>query len=84
MKALARIEVTLRPEIADPQGQTIARSLPGLGWDNVTSVRVGKHIEVALEGESLEAMRDQVEAMCGKLLANPVLESYTYVVEPAE
>ena len=82
MKALARIEVTLKPAIADPQGQTVLRSLPDLGWHNVESVRIGKHIEVALEGDSIEQLRSQVEDMCAKLLANPVLETYSFTVDP--
>lgn len=76
VRVRARVDVMLKPEIADPQGATIERALPSLGWDNVSNVRVGKHLELELEGASDDELRDQLEEMCRRFLANPVIESY--------
>jgi len=65
------VDVMLKPEILDPQGQAILRALPGLGFDGVTSVRQGKHFE--LEADTPE----QVESIAATLLANPVIEDFT-------
>ena len=73
----------LKPGISDVQGQVVERSLPALGWENVTDVRVGKHLELVLEGASLDAIKEQVEAMCERFLANTVIESYSVEVAPA-
>ena len=83
VRAVARIDVMLRPEIADPQGRTVERALPALGWRNVGGVRVGKHLEVALEGDSMDDLREQVEEMCRRFLANPVIESYAFSLDEA-
>ncbi|PSO52544.1 MAG: phosphoribosylformylglycinamidine synthase subunit PurS [Actinobacteria bacterium QS_5_72_10] len=74
--ARVSIDVMLKDEILDPQGQAIERALPELGFAGVADVRVGKHIELELpDGDDLE---ERVEAMASDLLANPVIESYTY------
>ena len=82
VKAIARIDVMLKPGISDVQGQVVERSLPAMGWENVSGVRVGKHLELVVEGPSLESLKDQVEQMCEKFLANTVIESYTVTVDP--
>lgn len=72
------IDVMLKDEILDPQGQAIERALPELGFAGAADVRVGKHIELDLpDGDDLE---ERIEAMAADLLANPVIESYTYRV----
>jgi phosphoribosylformylglycinamidine synthase subunit PurS len=81
VKAVARIDVMLKSEIADPQGQTVERSLPAMGWENVSGVRVGKHLELVVEGASIDALKAQVEQMCETFLANPVIESYSVELE---
>ena len=69
------VDVMLKPEILDPQGQAIQRALPSLGFDTVSSVRQGKHFEVEVEdGEDVTAVVDKIAAT---LLANPVIEDYT-------
>ena len=69
------VDVMLKPEILDPQGQAIQRALPSLGFDSVTSVRQGKHFEVEIaDGEDATAVVDKI---AGTLLANPVIEDYT-------
>jgi phosphoribosylformylglycinamidine synthase len=81
VRARAHIDVMLRPEIADPQGQTVERALPSLGWDNVAGVRIGKRIELELSGDSIDLLSEQVDAMCRALLANPVIERYAFSLE---
>ena len=83
VKAIAKIDVMLKPGISDVQGQVVERSLPAMGWENVSDVRVGKHLELVVEGASLDALREQVEQMCEMFLANTVIESYTVSVEQA-
>jgi phosphoribosylformylglycinamidine synthase subunit PurS len=83
VRAVAKIDVMLKPEISDVQGQTVERSLPALGWENVSGVRVGKHLELTVEGTSLDDLKSQVEQMCERFLANTVIESYSVQVEQA-
>jgi phosphoribosylformylglycinamidine synthase PurS subunit len=73
----ARVDVTHLPGILDPQGATVERSLPALGYDNVSEVRVGKSIRLVVDAADEAAARDQVDEMCRRLLANPVIEAYT-------
>jgi len=67
------VDVMLKPEILDPQGQAIQRALPSLGFDQVTSVRQGKHFELEISGDDAQAVADKVAAT---LLANPVIEDF--------
>ena len=71
--AKVAVDVMLKPEILDPQGQAILRALPGLGFDAVTAVRQGKHFEVEIDGTDAAA---QVEKIAATLLANPVIEDF--------
>lgn len=71
-----------KPEISDPQGQAIARALPGLGYDGVLSVRQGKRFEVQLDSTEAEEALRQAAAMAETLLANPVIEEFTVRLEP--
>ena len=80
MSYAARVSVTLKPGIADPQGQTIERALPALGYSGVREVRVGKMIELEVDAPDPAEARRQVEDMCEKLLANPVIESYEVTI----
>jgi phosphoribosylformylglycinamidine synthase len=75
------VDVTLKPEILDPQGQAVANALPSLGFAGVESVRVGKHFELELSGDVDEQRLEDVRAMAEKLLANPVIEDFTVKVE---
>lgn len=73
------VDVMLKPEILDPQGQAVARALPALGIDGVRGVRVGKHIEIELDAA---ADPGAVRAVAERLLANPVIEDFR--ITPAE
>ncbi|AHB48912.1 phosphoribosylformylglycinamidine synthase [Hyphomicrobium nitrativorans NL23] len=78
----ARIKVTLKPGVLDPQGKAIQNALGALGFDGVNDVRQGKYIEVDVAGMSEEQARTEVERMCRDLLANTVIENYTYELAP--
>ena len=83
----ARVEVTHRPGIADPAGATVERALPALGYTNVSQVHIGKVIRLVVDAADAGSARVEVEEMCERLLANPVIESYEVTVstlEPAQ
>lgn len=73
----ARIHVTLKSGVLDPQGKAIQHALAALGFAGVEDVRQGKYIELDLAETSRDAARAQVEEMCRKLLANTVIENYS-------
>jgi phosphoribosylformylglycinamidine synthase PurS subunit len=81
VKFSAEVRVTLKEGIADPQGQTIQRALPALGFDGVNDVRVGKHIELTVEASDARSAEERVRQMCEQLLANPVIETYEVTVQ---
>ncbi|RYE60927.1 MAG: phosphoribosylformylglycinamidine synthase subunit PurS [Hyphomicrobiales bacterium] len=72
----ARVTVTLKAGVLDPQGQAIEGSLASLGFGGVKGVRQGKVFDLVLEGTDVEAARAQLTGMCDKLLANTVIENY--------
>jgi len=78
---LAKVYVTLKPTVNDPQGLTVRGGLQMLGFQQVQSVRMGKYIELRLEVPSREKAEEQVREMCRKLLANPVIEQFRYEIE---
>ena len=78
---LAKVYVTLKPTVNDPQGLTIKGALHNLGFASVQDVRAGKYIEVSVEGKDIGQARKQVDEMCRKLLANPVIENYRFELE---
>ena len=78
---LARVYVSLKPMINDPQGLTIADGLRSLRFSGVSDVRAGKYLEVRLTASNAEDARSEVDSMCDKLLANPVIETYRFDVE---
>ncbi|MDE0146371.1 MAG: phosphoribosylformylglycinamidine synthase subunit PurS [Nitrospira sp.] len=78
----AKIHVTLKPGILDPQGRAIRQSLGTLGFDSVTDVRVGKFLEIELNQDDSVEAEAQLKAMCETLLANTVIEEYQYELEP--
>ena len=77
----ARVYVTLKKSVFDPQGRTIHDALASMGYSAVTDVRQGKFFEIALEGVSAEAGRAMVEEIAQKVLGNPVIESFRVEVE---
>lgn len=86
----ARVHVTLKPGVLDPQGKAIAHALEALGFDGVADVRQGKYIEIDLKdgsggddgtGAAEARAGDRVREMCEKLLANTVIENYRVEIE---
>lgn len=77
----AKVYVTLKKGVLDPQGKTVKHALDNLGFKEVEDVRIGKYIEVTLDGGSADEARDAVTAMCEKLLANTVIEDYRVEIE---
>ncbi len=73
----ANVYVTLKREVLDPQGDAVRRALGALGFDGVKNVRVGKLIELEVEGDAKKA-EGELEKMCEKLLANPVIEDFRF------
>jgi phosphoribosylformylglycinamidine synthase PurS subunit len=78
---IARVIVTPKPVVNDPQGITVKQGLAALGFKDVSDVRVGKYIEVSLDTTSEHEARQQVEAMCRALLANHVIEDFRFEIE---
>lgn len=76
MKFEVRVEVSHLPGVLDPQGATVERALPALGYDNVSRIRIGKSIRLVVDAPDEPAARAQAEEMCKRLLANPVIEAY--------
>jgi len=75
------VDIKLKPGMLDPEGDTIKRSLNLLGYDEVEEARVGKKIMLKVDGDSPEKVREEVEEMCQKLLANPVIHNYEIRVD---
>ena len=78
---LVKVRITLKPTVNDPQGLTIKGALQNLGFTEVATVRAGKYIEIKMEGDSQNKAQEQVDQMCRKLLANPVIENYAFELE---
>ncbi|MGI9119982.1 MAG: phosphoribosylformylglycinamidine synthase subunit PurS [Acidimicrobiales bacterium] len=74
MRFAVLVEVRLRPGIADPEGATVERSLPALGFDGITGVSVGKAIRFTVEADDEMVAHGRVEELCQRFLANPVIE----------
>ena len=77
------VEVRLHEGIADPQGATIERSLPHLGFEHISEVSVGKAIRFVCDADSEATVRKGVEDLCTRFLTNPVIEEATITVQPA-
>ncbi|MEC7463124.1 MAG: phosphoribosylformylglycinamidine synthase subunit PurS [Pseudomonadota bacterium] len=77
----ARVHITLKNGVLDPQGKAIENALGGLGFGGISEVRQGKYIEIVLENVSPAAAQASVESMCEKLLANTVIENYEIDLE---
>ncbi len=83
MRYEARIDVTHLPGVLDPQGATVERALPALGYSNVSGVSIAKTIRLVVDAADEPSARAQVDDMCQRLLANPVIERYTVELQAA-
>ncbi len=80
---LARIYVTLKPAVNDPQGQTVLGSLKHMGFDAVQDVRIGKYLEVRVDEPGRSRAEKLIAEICDKLLSNPVIEEFHFDLEEA-
>lgn len=83
MKFHVQVEVSLRPGISDPQGATIERALPALGFEGVEDMRVGKSMRFTIDADSADVAQQQAEDMCSRFLTNPVIEDAAVIVAAA-
>lgn len=81
MKFVAYITVMPHKELLDPQGKTVSNNMKNLQIEGVLDVRIGKHIRVDLEATDLAAAEAKIEHACQKLLANPIMETYSFRIE---
>ncbi len=78
----AKVFVTLKPSVLDPQGKAIHHSVESLGYTNINDIRQGKFFEIALDGSSdTETARSEIERIAGDVLANPIIEDYRVEIE---
>lgn len=80
---LASIDIMPHQELLDPQGKTVAKNLKNIDIHTVSDVRIGKHIEMRLEAKDLSEAERITEYACKKILANTIMESYSFSVNPA-
>lgn len=78
---LAKVIVTLKPGVLDPQGQTIQHALNSIGFADLTELRTGKYFEIKLNTDSVEHAKTELAKMCEELLSNPVIENYRFEFE---
>jgi phosphoribosylformylglycinamidine synthase len=79
---LARVYITLKPTVNDPQGLTILGALHALGFSEVSGVRAGKYLELHVNAQNETTARERIEAMCHRLLANPIIEDSRFELAP--
>ena len=80
---LAKIHITFKDGVLDPQGKAVHHALKDLGYNEVSGIQMGKYLELQLDGVTIEEAENRVSEMCEKLFANTVIESYRFTVEPA-
>ncbi len=78
MKFKAEIDIMHLKALLDPQGKTVTSNMTNVGIQGVEDVRIGKHVQMSLEAGSLDEAKAKVEESCKKLLANPIMESFTF------
>ena len=83
MKFIAEIDVMPHKELLDPQGKTVANNMKNVHIQGIDDVRIGKHIVMTLNAESEAEANEKVDTACKKLLANMIMETYSYAVKPA-
>jgi len=80
--AKSKIIVTLKDDVLDPQGKTVKNALTKMGYKDVKDVRIGKYIEIEINGnDKKEKLKKEIDEICDKLLANPNIEKYEFSIE---
>lgn len=77
----AKVDVTLKKSVLDPQGQTVLQALHSIGFKDTESVRVGKHFVLTLNSGDRKKAEADLKTMCDRLLINPIIEEYTFQLE---
>ncbi len=77
----AKVDVTLKKSVLDPQGQTVLQALHALGFKGVENLRAGKHFELTLNSGDVKKAEADLKTMCDKLLINPIIEEYSFKLE---
>jgi len=77
----AKITITPKKAVLDPQGKTVQNALEHMGYKGVDNVRVGKYMEIDLPGSDKETWRKQIDEACHRILSNPVIEDYKFEIE---
>ena len=80
MKFIAEIDVMPHKALLDPQGKAVTGSMKNLGLPEIGNVRIGKHIQLEIEADGEVAAREKVEKACKELLANPIMEGFSYSI----
>jgi len=75
---LAKVYITYKKGVLDPQGSTVKKALGTMGFDTIKDVRVGKYMEIMLEEKEKDVAEQKIKEMCDKVLTNPVIEEYSY------
>jgi len=79
----AEIDIMPLKALLDPQGKAVSMSMKNIGLPEIDNVRIGKHISLEVEAENENAAKEKVEQACKQLLANQIMESYSFTIEPA-
>ena len=77
----AKIIITPKKAVLDPQGKTVQSALEHMGYTGIGAVHVGKYLEIEVAGADREAVRQQIDNACGRILSNPVIEDYRFELE---
>ena len=81
---IAKIHITFKNGVLDPQGKAVHLALKDLGYNEVSEIQMGKYLELKMDGVSREEAENRVAEMCEKLFANTVIESYRFTLETAK
>lgn len=84
MKFIAEIDVMPHKELLDPQGKTVVKNMKNIHLEGIKDVRIGKHIQMAIEADSETAAKEKVETACKKLLSNVIMEGYSYSISAVD
>lgn len=83
MKFKAEIDIMPQDALLDPQGKAVTNSMPGIGLPEISGVRIGRHVRLFVDANSKVEAQAKVDEACKKLLANLIMETYSFSVEPA-
>ena len=83
MKYIAEINVMPLKALLDPQGKAVSQSMKNIGFNEISNVRIGKHITLEIESESKEKALERINQACNRILSNPIMEGYEYILREA-